>query len=317
MCMDYIDLNKACPKDPYPLPNIDRLVDGASGFALLSFIDAYSGYNQIRMHPQDKAKTAFITDSEAFCYKVMPFGLKNARATYQRLMDKIFKEIMGIDVEVCMDDMMVKSMTASEHCRTLKRVFKILRKHQLKLNPEKCSFGGIEANLEKCQAVINMRSPQSVREVQQLAGRITALSCFISWLAETAIPIFNTLKKGGNFAWTSESEKAFLRLKAMLVAPPVLTWLTLGIPLLVYIYICVFYDAGSAVIIQEKEGNKVLQSSEIRYQKIEKATLALTTTSRRLRPYFQGYNIVVRADLPIRQVLQMPDLAGKMIAWSI
>ncbi|RDX91658.1 hypothetical protein CR513_26331, partial [Mucuna pruriens] len=82
MCTDYTDLNRACPKDPYPLPSIDRLVDGVSGFALLSFMDAYSGYNQIRMHPQDVEKIAFITEEGAFYYKVMPFGLKNAGATY-------------------------------------------------------------------------------------------------------------------------------------------------------------------------------------------------------------------------------------------
>ncbi|RDY06851.1 hypothetical protein CR513_09098, partial [Mucuna pruriens] len=82
MCTNYMDLNKICPKDPYPLPNIDRLVDSVSGFEFLSFMDAYSGYNQIKMHPDDEEKTAFITDGRAFCYKVMPFGLKNAGATY-------------------------------------------------------------------------------------------------------------------------------------------------------------------------------------------------------------------------------------------
>ncbi|RDX70520.1 hypothetical protein CR513_50228, partial [Mucuna pruriens] len=192
MCTDYTDLNKACPKGPYPLPSIDRLVDGVSSFALLSFMDAYSGYNQIRMHPHDEAKTAFITDDSAFCYKVMPFGLKNAGATYQRLMDKIFKE----------------SIVASEHYKALERVFGILRKHQLRLNPEKCSFEvhvgkfmgfmlterGIEANPEKCQAVIGMRSPQSIKEVQQLMDRVKALSRFISHAPETAMPIFGTLK---------------------------------------------------------------------------------------------------------------------------
>ncbi|RDX65070.1 hypothetical protein CR513_56307, partial [Mucuna pruriens] len=180
MCTDYTDLNKAFPKDPYPLPSIDRLVDGVAGFALLSFMDAYSGYNQIRMHPQDEEKTAFTTDDDAFCYKVMPFGLKNAGATYQCMMDKIFKGIIGVDVEVCVDDMVVKSQGAAEHCQALGRVFHILRKHQLRLNPNKCSFGvragkflgfmlterGIEANPEKCRAVVNMRSPQSMKEVQ-------------------------------------------------------------------------------------------------------------------------------------------------------
>ncbi|RDX77340.1 hypothetical protein CR513_42558, partial [Mucuna pruriens] len=173
MCTDYTDLNKACPKDPYPLPSIDRLVDGVSGQALLSFMDAYSGYNQIRMHPDDEEKTAFIIEAGAFCYKVMPFGLKNAGATYQRLMDKVFKEIIGKDMEVYVDDMVVKSSQTETHFHTLEQVFSILRKNRLRLNPEKCSFGvragkflgfmltkrGIEANPDKCQAVIDMRSP--------------------------------------------------------------------------------------------------------------------------------------------------------------
>ncbi|RDX71669.1 hypothetical protein CR513_48943, partial [Mucuna pruriens] len=164
MCTDYTNMNKAFPKDPYPLPNIDRLVDSIAGFALLSFMDAYSRYNQIRMHPQDEQKTTFITNDGAFCYRVMPFGLKNAGATYQRLMDKIFQGVMGTDVEVYVDDMVVKSQGVAEHCEALRRVFRILRKHKLRLNPDKCSFGvragkflgfmltkrGIEANPEKC-----------------------------------------------------------------------------------------------------------------------------------------------------------------------
>ncbi|RDX96123.1 hypothetical protein CR513_21252, partial [Mucuna pruriens] len=179
MCTDYTALNKACPKDPYPLPNINQLVDEVSEHALLSFMDAYSGYNQIRMHPADEEKTAFIIEAGAFCYKVMPFGLKNVGATYKRLMDKVFKEIIGKDMEVYVDDMVVKSSKAETHYHTLERVFTILRKNQLRLNPEKCSFGvradkflgfmlterGIEANPDKCQAIINMRSPQNVKEV--------------------------------------------------------------------------------------------------------------------------------------------------------
>ncbi|RDX88229.1 hypothetical protein CR513_30207, partial [Mucuna pruriens] len=241
MCTDYTDLNKACPKDPYPLPSIDRLVDGVSGQALLSFMDAYSGYNQIRMHPDDEEKTAFITEAGAFCYKVMPFGLKNAGATYQRLMDKVFKEIIGKDMEVYVDDMVVKSSRTETHFHTLEQVFAILRRNQLRLNPEKCSFGvkagkflgfmltkrGIEENPDKCQAIIDMRSPRNLKEVQQLTGKMTALSRFIPRSAETALPIFGALKKG-RFAWTDECEEAFQHLKATLSAPPILTRPTPG-----------------------------------------------------------------------------------------
>jgi len=108
MCTDYTDINKACTKDAYPLPSINRLVDGAAGHKMLSFLDAYSGYNQIRMHLRDKEKTAFMTEEANYYYKVMPFGLKNAEATYQRLMDKVFHGLIGRNVEVYVDDIIIK-----------------------------------------------------------------------------------------------------------------------------------------------------------------------------------------------------------------
>ncbi|XP_072067016.1 uncharacterized protein [Arachis hypogaea] len=141
MCVDYTDLNKACPKDAYPLPSIDKLVDSSSGFQCLSFMDAYSGYNQILMHEADQDKTAFITDNENFCYKVMPFGLKNAGATYQRLMDKIFTSQIGRNIEVYVNDMVAKSTHTANHVKDLIEIFQQLRKYNMKLNPEKCAFG--------------------------------------------------------------------------------------------------------------------------------------------------------------------------------
>nr|KYP38466.1 Transposon Ty3-G Gag-Pol polyprotein [Cajanus cajan] len=141
MCTDYTDLNKACPKDAYPLPNIDRLVDGAAGHKFLTFLDAYSGYNQIRMYPRDEDKTTFVTESTNYCYQVMPFDLKNAGATYQRLMDKIFGNQIGRNMEVYVDDMFVKSADTLAHVTDLVEVFRALRKHQMRLNPDKCVFG--------------------------------------------------------------------------------------------------------------------------------------------------------------------------------
>ena len=127
MCVDYTDLNKACPRDAYPLPNIDRLVDGSAGNKVLSFLDAYSEYNQIPMASSDMQKTAFITDDANYFYKVMPFGLKNAGATYQRLMDKVFSHLMGQYVEVYVDDMIVKSPSHRQHAEDLSTVFYALR----------------------------------------------------------------------------------------------------------------------------------------------------------------------------------------------
>ena len=198
MCVDYTDLNAACPKDPYPLPSIDQLIDATAGHLMLSFMDAFSGYNQIKMAPEDCEKTAFITHRGVYCYKVMLFGLINAGATYQRMMNKIFAPQLGRNMEVYVDDMIVKSMLEETHLTDLRECFANLRKHNMKLNPDKCTFAlgagkflgflvsqrGIEANPEKIQAVIDMQPPRTIKDVQRLTGRLAALRRFISKLAE-------------------------------------------------------------------------------------------------------------------------------------
>ncbi|XP_065023217.1 uncharacterized protein LOC135649048 [Musa acuminata AAA Group] len=165
MCVDYTSLNNACPKDCYPLPKVDQLVDATIGHARLSFMDAFSGYNQIRMAPEDQEHMAFLTDQGVYFYKVMPFGLKNARATYQRTVNKMFAHQIGQNMEVYVDDMIVKSQEAGAHLADLAEAFVTLRKFSMRLNPVKCAFGvisgkflgfiiherGIDANPEKVQ----------------------------------------------------------------------------------------------------------------------------------------------------------------------
>ena len=141
MCVDYRDLNKASPKDNFPLPHIDVLVDNTAKCKVFSFMDGFSGYNQIKMAPEDREKTSFITPWGAFCYIVMPFGLINAGATYQRGMTKIFHDMIHKEIEVYVDDMIVKSGTEEEHVEYLLKMFQWLRKYKLRLNPNKCTFG--------------------------------------------------------------------------------------------------------------------------------------------------------------------------------
>ncbi|XP_058106284.1 uncharacterized protein LOC131249491 [Magnolia sinica] len=127
--VDYLDLNKACPNDSFSLPRIDQLVDSTVGHELLSFLDAYSGYNQIAMHPPEKQKTTFVTDKGLYYYRVMSFGLKNAGATYQRLVNQMFAKQIGHTMEVYIDDMLVKSIKASDHLADLWKTFTILREY--------------------------------------------------------------------------------------------------------------------------------------------------------------------------------------------
>ncbi|XP_052734193.1 uncharacterized protein LOC108339372 [Vigna angularis] len=316
MCVDFTDLNKACPKDSYPLPSIDRLVDGASGHVILSFLDAYSGYNQIPMYKPDQNKTAFITERANYCYEVMPFGLKNAGATYQRLMDKIFHHQIGRCMDVYVDDMVVRSHSMEQHLQDLKEVFGQLRRYSLRLNPSKCTFGvpagkflgfmltrrGIEENPDKCRAVLDMTAPQTLRDVQRLVGRLTALSRFIPKLAEHIKPILKNLKKGTTRHWDDDCEAAFDTVKRILTSPPIMARPDTGSDL--QLYIAASHHAVSAALIQEAPSLKLiyfvsrtLQGAEERYSRIEKIALALLTASRRLRPYFQSHQVVVQFGL--------------------
>ncbi|GAU40449.1 hypothetical protein TSUD_397690 [Trifolium subterraneum] len=265
MCVDYTDLNRACPKDAYPLPNIDKLVDNSSGFKLLSFMDAYSGYNQIKMAEIDKKKTAFMTETGNYYYNLMPFGLKNASATYQRMMNKVFDNEIGDMLEVYMDDMIVKSEEEVDHTVHLKRVFDQARKFNMRFNPEKCTFGvkagkflgfylterGIEANPDKCRAFFDYPTSKSKKSIQTLNGMLTSMARFVAKSAQHALPLFKLLRKETTFEWTEECEGALQHLKRALSEPPVLTRPVEGEKL--YLYLAVASEAISAVLIRETE----------------------------------------------------------------
>jgi hypothetical protein len=170
MCVDYTSLNKACPKVRFPLPQIDQIVDLTAGCELLCFLDAYSGYHQIKMKESDQLATSFITLFGMYCYVTMPFGLRNAGATYQRCMHHVFGDHIGRIVEAYVDNIVVKTRKADDLVSDLRIAFGCLRANGVKLNPEKCVFGvprgmllgyivsqrGIEANPEKVAALERM-----------------------------------------------------------------------------------------------------------------------------------------------------------------
>ncbi|KAI3762457.1 hypothetical protein L1987_52887 [Smallanthus sonchifolius] len=141
VCVDFTDLNKACPKDPFPLPHIDKIVDATASHEMLTFMDASSRFQQIQMEPSDQEDTSFMTPPDIYCYIAMPFGLKNAGATYQRLVNMMFKDKLGDTMEVYIDDMVVKSKKAEDHPRDLEGALDILDHYNMKLNPSKCHFG--------------------------------------------------------------------------------------------------------------------------------------------------------------------------------
>ena len=333
--IDFTDINRACPKDSFPLPRIDLIVDATAGHELLSFMDAFSGYNQISMDPEDQEKTSFVTGQETYCYRVMPFGLKNVGATYQRLVNRMFQKQIGASMEVYIDDMLVKSTTAELHINHLSEAFQILREYNMKLNPAKCAFGvsagkflgfivnnrGIEANPDKIKAVLDMPPPSNIKEVQRLTGRIAALSRFVSKASDKCQSFFQVLKKA--FQWDTHCEEAFAALKTYLSSPPILVSPSKGELLTLYLAVSDF--STSAVLIRDKDQlhnpvyycSRALTRVEERYPRMEKLILALVTATRKLRPCFQAHTIEVPTEYPMKQVLHKPETSGRLMKWAL
>ena len=221
--MDFTDLNKACLKDPFPIPRIEQLVDATVGHPWMSFLYAFQGYHQIPLVLDDQEKTTFITSTRNYNYKVMPFGLKNAGSIYQRMMTKMFEPQLGKSIKVYVDDMMVKSKMVSKHVGDLENIFEILRKHKLCLNAFKFSFGvgsgkflgymvtyrGIEINLDQIKAINSLQPPRNPKEVQKLTGMTATLNQFISWSADRCRRFLLLMNKWKGFEWIEKCSLAF------------------------------------------------------------------------------------------------------------
>ena len=243
----------------------------------------------------------------------------------------MFNKQIGRNMEVYMDDMLVKSKEELAHLDDLREMFTTLKQYQMKLNPSKCVFGvasgkflgfmvsqrGIEANPEKVQATINMVSPRTVKEVQKLIGRIAALNRFVSRATNKCLPFFKTLKRA--FAWTDECEATFQELKCYLSNPPLLSSSKGGKNL--YLYLVVSTTAVSAALICEEAKKQLpiyyvsqaFPGAESNYPRIEKIAFTLIVASCKLRQYFQANPILVMTDQPIKKSMNKPEAAGRMV----
>jgi hypothetical protein len=325
MCVDYTGLNKACSKVPYPPPRIDQIVDSTAGCETLSFLDAYSGYHQIKMKEPDQLATFFITPFGMHCYITMPFGLRNAGATYQRCMNHVFEQHIGRMVEAYVDDIVVKTRKASDLLTDLETTFKCLKAKGVKLNLEKCVFGvprgmllgfivserGIEANPETIAAITNTGPIKDLKGVQRVMGCLAALSRFISRLGERGLPLYRLLRKTERFTWTPEAEKALRNLKALLTSPPILVPPAAGEALLIYI-VATTQVVSAAIVVERREErhallvqrpvyfiSEVLSEIKIRYPQIQKLLYAVILTRRKLRHYFESHPVTVVSSFPL------------------
>ncbi|RVW53505.1 Retrovirus-related Pol polyprotein from transposon 297 [Vitis vinifera] len=308
VCVDFQDLNKASPKNDFPLPHIDMLVDSTAGHLMLSFMDGFSGYSQVLMAPEDMEKTSFTTEWGTYCYRVMPFGLKNAGATYQRAATTLFHDMMHRDVEVYVDDMIVKTRDRPDHLAALERFFERIRQFRLRLNPKKCTFGvtsgkllgymvserGIEVDPDKIRAILDMPAPRTKKESQPTV-------------------------------WDDQCQRAFERIREYLLSPPVLAPPTPGRPLLLYLSVS---DVALGCMLAQLDDSgkdraiyylsKRMLDYETRYVMIERYYLALVWATRRLRHYMTEYSVhlISRLD-PLRYLFDRPALVGRLMRWLV
>ncbi|GKA48836.1 reverse transcriptase domain-containing protein, partial [Tanacetum coccineum] len=289
---------------------------------------------------EDEEKTALITSQGIFCYTKMPFGLRNVGATYQRLVDKTFHKQIGRNLEMYMDNLVIKSHAEDEIVKDIEETFKTLREINMKLNPKKYTFRveegmflgykvntmGLKVCPDKVNAILSLPSSNCLKDVQKLNGKLASLNRFLAKSAEKLLPFFKTLKKcmkKSNFHWTTEAEEAFKQMKQLIAELPMLTAPLEKEELIVYLARA--KEAVSAVLMTEREAkqmpiyfvSRALRGPEINYTSIEKLVLALVHASKRLKRYFQAHPIIVITDQPIQEVLSRPEVAGRLQKWSI
>jgi hypothetical protein len=305
VCTDFHDLNKACPKDNYPTPFIDQIIDECTGCEAFSFVDGFSGYNQIQIKPEDQHKTTFICPWGTFAYRKMPFGLKNAAATFQWAMSFVFHDLQHI-VKAYLDDLASRSHKRKDHPTHLRLIFERCRYFQIHLNPNKCSFCitlgrllgfiistmGIMVDSLKVEAIVQLPPPRTILQLQSLQGKANFLRHFISNYAEITKGFMHLLKKDVPFLWDEVAQRSFDALKHALTTAPLLRPLNYNKDLL--LYMAAVESTIGMVLAQEDDSfskyviyylSRGLVGPKLNYTHIEKLLLAAVHAVQRFHHY--------------------------------
>jgi len=335
-CVDYRQLNERTVKDTYPLPRIDDCLDTLGGSTWFSTMDLRSGYHQVALDSRDADKTIFVTRRGTFAFNVMPFGLCNAPATFQRLMDCA---MAGLNYEICLlylDDIIVFSRDLDTHLKRLDMVLGRLRQANLKLKPSKCcllqrkveflgykvSAGGIDTDPRKIEAVVNWPTPSKLKEVRGFLGLCGYYQRFVEDFSEIAAPLHALQKKGTLFIWNEDCQKAFQRLKRKLTEAPILT-----LPSDQEMFI-LDTDASNhgigAVLSQIQDGeervvsyaSRLYSKAEERYCVTRKELLAVVFFLKYFRQYLLGRHFLLRTDhVALKWLRRTPEPTGQQSRW--
>ncbi len=339
-CIDYRRLNAQTKKDVYPIPRIDDILDTLGTAKYFSVLDLASGYWQVELDKEARQKSAFITHRGLFEFVRMPFGLCNAPATFQRLMQVVLSGLEWDSCFVYLDDILIASTTSEEHLRHLGEVFMRLRRAGLRLKPKKChllreelsylghvvSASGIKPDPAKVDKVRSYPTPTDATKVRQFLGLASYYRRFIPAFARIAHPLHALTKKDASFQWTSDCEASFNRLKDCLVTAPVLSYPQFG-PGREFILETDASGVGlGAVLAQECDGqvhpvayaSRTLDPHERNYGISELETLALVWAVRQFRPYILGHRTTVYTDhAACTSLLNSARPSGKLARWAL
>ena len=336
MCVDYRALNKQTIRDQYPLPRIDDLLDRLGQAKHFSTLDLASGYHQIAVKASDIPKTAFRTQRGQFEFIVMPFGVTNAPATFQRLMNQIFKEELDDFVLVYLDDILIFSQTLQEHIQHIRQALEKLRKAQLYARLHKCSFfqerveylgfdvspQGVQPSPEKVRTVVEWPRPCSVKDVRSFLGLAGFYRRFIKNFSLKARPLTDLTKDGIIWHWGDKEEKAFVTLKRSLVIAPVLHMPNFDLPFvvttdasLVSVGAILEQNFGQGMQPVAYESRK-LNPAETRYSAYERELLGIVWAIGKWRHYLEGRHFIVQTDhSSLRHLPNQPSVNRRIWKW--